>query len=553
MPTHRIAAALVIIGFLVSPSTGLPAQLSGTYTIDPTGTGPRNYASFAAAGKALTAGVAGPVVFQVAGTTFNESVGFGSIGGASATNPVTFVAPGAPAVLNAGGQAYGIVLAGNASHFVFQNLVVRDFAMFGLDLRGQQTHPRYSSPVVNNTFIDVVVDGPATTLATVRAVNLYLASSNMFRRCRLRGGGQVVCCEQSGANVFDACELDGRGTAGILIHGLGPNNGGDIWQNCFLHDTGPASIAVATAGQSLFWHNTVLVNTSSDACLLRNGTIWSFAPCWRNNLVVNRGTGSAMHVEYDPFQNRIHAVELDYNCYHAPNSKQGTIRVGAIFGGTLSQWKAYLSRLPGIIPPGGGTAYDRNSIEADPRLASAVFPYDIHLTRPSPCRHAGTSRYVPGPWINFNPNYRVLTDFENDARAASGVDIGADEGAAYLIPSGTGKRGSTVTFALSAAMDAGLPYVVGTSGGVGPIPIDARAIPLSPDGLLMASVGGHFPQVFRDYVGRLDSAGVATARFTIPNHAAVYGVPFNTAFLTLDPSAPSGVSNISNAFLFQAW
>jgi len=80
-----VAAALVL---LTMPAF---AQLSGTYTIDPNGTGTTNYASFSAAVTALTtSGVSGPVTFNVTQGTYTEQVTINAITGTSATNKVTF-------------------------------------------------------------------------------------------------------------------------------------------------------------------------------------------------------------------------------------------------------------------------------------------------------------------------------------------------------------------------------------------------------------------------------------------------------------------------------
>ncbi len=81
------AAALVLLSLPVF------SQLSGTYTIDPSGTGTTNYASFSAAVTALTTnGVSGPVTFNVTQGTYTEQVTINAITGTSTTNKVTFKA-----------------------------------------------------------------------------------------------------------------------------------------------------------------------------------------------------------------------------------------------------------------------------------------------------------------------------------------------------------------------------------------------------------------------------------------------------------------------------
>jgi hypothetical protein len=65
--------------------------LSGTYTIDPNGSGTTNYTSFADAALALNqCGINGAVTFNVASGTYNEQIKLMPINGSSATNTITF-------------------------------------------------------------------------------------------------------------------------------------------------------------------------------------------------------------------------------------------------------------------------------------------------------------------------------------------------------------------------------------------------------------------------------------------------------------------------------
>jgi len=69
------------------------AQLSGSYTIDPNGTGITNYSSFSSAISALSAaGVSGAVTFNVKQGTYTEQVTIPAVTGASAANRITFQA-----------------------------------------------------------------------------------------------------------------------------------------------------------------------------------------------------------------------------------------------------------------------------------------------------------------------------------------------------------------------------------------------------------------------------------------------------------------------------
>ena len=71
------------------------AQLSGTYTINSNASQNPDYTSFSAAASALSAGVNGQVIFEVAPGTYEEYVNLGTISGASATHRVVFRGMGA--------------------------------------------------------------------------------------------------------------------------------------------------------------------------------------------------------------------------------------------------------------------------------------------------------------------------------------------------------------------------------------------------------------------------------------------------------------------------
>ena len=61
---------------------------------------------------------------------------------------------------------------------------------------------------------------------------------------------------------------------------------------------------------------------------------------------------------------------------------------------------------------------------------------------------------------------------------------------------------------------------------------------------------GYLPAVFSDYNGFIDSQGQANASINIPNIQALIGQKVHSAFVTLNPSSPSGLKSISNTFSF---
>jgi len=88
----------------VTFKTDCLAQLSGTYTIDPNGTGANNFTTLDSATQFLAGcGVSGPVTFNLAAGTYTGSIDLAGVIGGSATNVVTFNGPSSGvAVINAG-------------------------------------------------------------------------------------------------------------------------------------------------------------------------------------------------------------------------------------------------------------------------------------------------------------------------------------------------------------------------------------------------------------------------------------------------------------------
>jgi hypothetical protein len=143
-----------------------------------------------------------------------------------------------------------------------------------------------------------------------------------------------------------------------------------------------------------------------------------------------------------------------------------------------------------------------------------------------------------GPDVSFNGGY-------------NGDGYVAKVGLVLLEGGGGARPGSKTSFALTASDSPALPYQLGTSLGTGPIAIDTRQLDLSPDDLLLVTVNGYWPWIFSGYRGVIDSKGQAQAAIHIPNIPALIGTHLHTAFVTLDPAAPSGIRSISKTFSFQ--
>ena len=541
------ARILVCTLLVLSLTCVSSAQLNGNYTIDPAGSGSRNYTTWAAAVAALSAGVSGPVVFTVASTTFNETVVISPITGTSALATVTFQAKGARAVLDAGAAQDALTLNTTCRYLIFDNIEVKNFTRYGLSLAGGSS----TRAAFFCTFKKCKFDAPATTSTSVRAVQAYYSADCTFEDCVFAGGGHVFYSQQMNRMVLRACEFDGKLLAARVLAPYNSNDSDNLYENCFFHSCGAAGWGVCiNLGQfgNMLWHNTVLVNTSKSGVILGGCCNWSRANSFRNNIVVNMGTGVC--ITYGTTDGTLDFNDADYNSYHAPNGLACELEKGTAFTkGTLAQWKAYLAANPGMIPGNGGKSWDQNSIEVDPMLASMTAPYDIHLQSSSPCVNAGTTTYIAGPWISY-PAYKPSTDFEGDPRPESLVDIGADEAVAPLTGSGSGMPGTSYALNLRVKADNGLPYQLGSSLGSGPIPVDSRYLFLTLDAILWASVHGLLPSTFADYSGNLDASGQATASINIPSIPLLTGLRIYTAFVTIKAGEPSNIKTISNTFVF---
>ena len=78
------------------------------------------------------------------------------------------------------------------------------------------------------------------------------------------------------------------------------------------------------------------------------------------------------------------------------------------------------------------------------------------------------------------------------------------------------------------------------------IPIDSRNLPLNFDLIFQLTIGG-LPPIMTGYVGVLDQDGIGSGRISFASFPQFVGLRFFTAFVVLDPAAPSAIKTISNA------
>lgn len=105
------------------------AQMSGTYSINSNASQNPDYTSLSAAASALSAGVNGPVIFEVAPGTYEEYVTLNAINGASETNRIIFRGMGADnqqvvVTSNAGYTDNSTVKCNGTGYVTFENMTL---------------------------------------------------------------------------------------------------------------------------------------------------------------------------------------------------------------------------------------------------------------------------------------------------------------------------------------------------------------------------------------------------------------------------------------------
>lgn len=249
------------------------AQLSGTYTINSNASANADYTSFGSAVAALSAGVSGQVIFEVAPGTYEEYVTVNAVSGSSATSRIIFRGMGADnqqvVLTSNAGYTNNSTLKLNGADFVtFENLTVTTTSTNNAVLL------RFSGSAENNRF------------ENVRFVGIEVPSSSSDNNKNLvhMDNGDGVYCN---GDEFVGCQFI-NGCIALYLQGknMSQFNTGVLVENCtfsnqqfksvyitFFNDAVVRGNIITNANDYKTDYNAIDVFQCFNACLFENNVI----------------------------------------------------------------------------------------------------------------------------------------------------------------------------------------------------------------------------------------------------------------------------------------
>lgn len=546
IPHESPAMSRPLIPFvLAAAAAALPAQMSGTFLIDPTG-GP--FPTFqSAVNAAFVNGVSGPVLFLVSPGTYVASTLVPPIPGASATNTITFqslLGPGT--VILQGGAGDTIALLGVAFQrngwLVFDGL---DFDLApghaisgtqnveGIEIRNCRFGSEHRAVAAGEFRHAIIVSENSGTEVGWRVHhNRFVFPGRTFRTAYgiylSNGGGWDIR-----DNEFDLNGCD------YGLYMINQNRRLDtVWNNLFFGSlvSSTSSSANATCAiradisnyENDFAHNTFNVTVPGTAgCCIASSGLSGTSPAlnrMHGNVFAMIGAGVCIvSGATSPFVS-------DGNLFWAPSGEIG--RLGASTPGftTLAAWQT-------------ASGQDASSLQADPLFRNGtIAPYDL--------------RPLPGsPAINAAVGTPAYVDHDKDGRLRDATpDIGAYESSCFALYGqgcpGTG--GLVPALASSGTFGLGSPnFSVDLSNAPASAPVavfggTSRVRTLAGIPLPYALGGGCSVLASPDAIRFMFASGTGTASqlLPIPNNPALAGANLYFQWIVGDPGSgsPTGLT-----------
>ena len=204
--------------------------ISGSFTIDPSGSGSTNYASFTAAAAALNScGVSGPCYFTVAAGTYTEKITLGAINGTSATNTITF--DGVDSTTRTITFNHTLALPDNAvinlmgaSYVTIKNLrIVNTGATYGagISIQNGSNYNTITNCRVNITATSGSTNAYGIGVCGTTISTTSLGGNNMISFNKVVGGYAGIALYGTSSSVFaNGNSVIGNNISGSYLYGI---------------------------------------------------------------------------------------------------------------------------------------------------------------------------------------------------------------------------------------------------------------------------------------------------------------------------------------------
>ena len=227
-------------------------------------------------------------------------------------------------------------------------------------------------------------------------------------------------------------------------------------------------------------------------------------------------------------------TNISHDCVYTLGCDEATGRVTAVYrslatnGAVVAAEKSLsdfaFDTIAQLTPP--STGYDEYVV---PTIRGALFPAFNQTGRDIDITWSRRNGLIPGTAFN---------DF---------VFVHRETSPCWIAIASPAVVGTAIALSLHSPFDPNALYALAVSAGTSPgigIP-DGRVIPLNLDPLLEFSLT---PNPFlSNSIGTLSSTGTGTVGLSIPNLPGLIGTTIYTAFVTLSPASPVGITSISPA------
>lgn len=444
---------ILLLGILLGPVVLSAAGLSGTYTIDPSGSGSTNYKTFKdAVADLMSNGVKGAVTFKVADGVYNEQVEIKGIPGASTSNNIVFESKSLDSTKvnltyasgNSAKTNYTLQLD-SASFITFRKMTIsrtgtNDFAQV----------VRLQNGCNYNNFLNLVIRGQYLTTnkndANLFTTEIGSDSNNTYKHNHFLYGNFGLVLEGGSSDYEYFSTISDNKIDSFYYVGLFLQYGQrTIVTNNWIGN------CVGTYGYGIYmyYNNDIIVTKNYVHAMYYGimsyytaGNSGSQATIANNMIILDQGGYYAVYLYYSSYVDFVfnsisHNSSNGYPIYYYSNSTSGTNIENNNFY-SKSKNPAYYIYSNKTVNSSNYNSYFTNGTTlanwdgtACPTLSDlqSTNSMDANSVNADPIYHSSTDLHAYNPAINGAANYysTVKDDFDGQTRNTSTPDIGADE------------------------------------------------------------------------------------------------------------------------------